>query len=71
MKTWIRSFGLAIAVARAKESGCTVGKVDMAAFEMLYGKGQTRIMHRIFNPSYLSVRARASNRLSFPTSLCT
>jgi len=67
MKTWMRSFGEAMAVARAKESGCTVGNVDIAALEREYGRGQTRIMQRILRPSCLSVRARASNLLSSPT----
>ncbi len=35
MKTWMRSLGLTIAVARANEKGCTVGKVDMAPFDKL------------------------------------
>lgn len=63
--------GLVSAVARAKDSGWTVGKVEMAAFDKLYGKGHNLIIQRILMPSCLSVRARASNRLSCPTSLFT
>jgi len=69
MKTWMRSFGEAIAVANANDRGCTVGKVDIAAFESEYGRGQNRIMQRILRPSCLSVDAKARKRLSSPTSL--
>lgn len=71
MKTWMSSLGLVIAVASAKESGWTVGKVDIAALDKLYGNGHNRIMHKILIPSCFSVRAKASNRLSCPTNLFT
>ena len=48
-----------------------MGNVDIAAFDSEYGNGHNLIIHRIFKPSCFNVRARASNRLSFPTSLCT
>ena len=71
MKTWIKSLGEAIRVAKAKESGWTVGKVDIAALLNEYGSGQKRIMQRILSPSCFSVNANASNRLSSPTRRCT
>ena len=71
MKTWIRSFGLAINVAKANDRGWTVGNVDMAALESEYGRGQNLIMHKIFSPSCFSVKAKASKRLSPPTSRWT
>ena len=35
IKTAIKSLGVAAAVAAANISGCTVGKVDIAPFEIL------------------------------------
>lgn len=67
MNTWIKSFGVAIAVARAYVSGCTVGTVDIAPFESEYGSGQSRIMQRSFRPSCFRTRERAAKRGSFAT----
>lgn len=67
----MNSLGLVIAVANANDSGWTVGKVEIAAFDKLYGSGHSLIIHRILMPSCFSVSANASKRLSFPTSLCT
>ena len=70
-KIAMNSFGVAAAVASANINGFTVGKVEMAPFEMLYGSGHRRIMNRSFRPSCLSTSDRASNRLSFATIRCT
>ena len=70
-KIAMNSFGVAAAVARANINGFTVGKVEMAPFEMLYGSGHRRIMNSSFRPSCFSTSDRASNRLSFATSRCT
>ena len=70
-KMAMNNFGVAAAVARANINGLTVGKVEIAPFEMLYGSGQRRIMNSSFSPSYLSTSDRASNRLSFATIRCT
>lgn len=43
----------------------------MAPLEREYGRGQNLIMHKIFNPSCFSVKAKASKRLSPPTSRWT
>lgn len=64
MKTWIKSLGDAMAVARANMRGCTVGKVDIAPFEIEYGRGHKRIMHSSLSPSCLRVNDSAANRLS-------
>ena len=70
-KIAISNFGVAAAVAKANIIGFTVGKVEIAPFEMLYGSGHRRIMNSSFRPSCLSTSDRASNRLSFATSRCT
>lgn len=67
----IRSLGVAAAVAAANTSGCTVGKVDMAPFEMLYGRGQSLIITKSFRPSCFKTRDNASYLLSFATSRLT
>lgn len=59
------SFGDMIAVARPYMSGWTVGNVETAPLHIEYGKGHNRIIHRSLRPSYLRVKARAANRLSF------
>ena len=71
IKMAINSFGVAAVVARAKTNGCTVGNVDIAPLEMLYGNGQSLIMTRSFRPSCFKTRERASNLLSFATSRFT
>lgn len=67
----IRSLGVAAAVAAANMSGCTVGNVDMAPFEMLYGRGQSLIITKSFKPSCFKTRDSASYLLSFATSRLT
>lgn len=64
MKAGTRSFGEIISVASPYIRGWTVGNVDMAPLHTEYGRGQSRIIQRSARPSYLSVRARAANRLS-------
>lgn len=63
----INNFGVAAAVATANISGCTVGNVDMAPLEMLYGSGHSRIMTKSLSPSCFSTEESASNRRSFAT----
>lgn len=65
MKAGTSSFGEIIAVASPYMRGWTVGNVDMAPLHTEYGSGHSRIIQRSARPSYLSVRARAANRLSF------
>ena len=67
MKMAIKSFGVAVAVAIANINGCTVGNVDIAPFEILYGSGQRRIMTRSLRPSCFKTRESASNLRSFAT----
>ena len=67
MKMAIRSLGVAAAVARANINGCTVGKVDIAPLEMLYGSGHSRIMTRSLSPSCFKTRDSASKRRSCAT----
>lgn len=64
MNAGTSSFGDMIIVANPYIIGCTVGNVDTAPLQIEYGKGQRRIMHSNFNPSYFSVKARAANLLS-------
>lgn len=66
-KMAIKSFGVAAAVAIANIKGCTVGKVDIAPFEILYGSGQSLIITRSLRPSCLRTRDNASNLLSCAT----
>jgi hypothetical protein len=65
MKICSISFGDTIAVARAYDAQCTVGKVATAPLEMEYGSGHSRYMMRSFRPSCLRVRERAAKRVSF------
>lgn len=53
-----------------KAHGETVGKVESAPLEMLYGSGQRRIMQRSLTPSCCRVRARAAKRRSVATIRC-
>ncbi|KAI6875864.1 hypothetical protein KC323_g73 [Hortaea werneckii] len=57
------NFGDAIAVASAKFCHVTVGMVEIAPFEKLYGKGQSRIITSSFNPSCFKTKLKAANRL--------
>ncbi len=67
MKMAINSLGVAAAVARANIKGCTVGNVEMAPFEILYGSGHSRIITRSLRPSCLRTEDNASNLRSFAT----
>lgn len=67
MKIAMSSLGVAAAVATANISGCTVGNVDIAPLEMLYGSGHSRIMTKSLRPSCCKTRESASNRRSFAT----
>jgi hypothetical protein len=61
---WMKSFGVAMAVAKIKDHGETEGKVLMAPLEIEYGSGQRRIMQRSLMPSCLRVEESAAKRLS-------
>lgn len=71
MKIWIINLGETIAVASAYIKGWTVGKVDIAPFEIEYGRGHKRIMHKSFRPSCFNTKDKALNLVSFATSRCT
>lgn len=71
MKIWIINLGETIAVASAYIRGWTVGKVDMAPFEIEYGRGHKRIMHKSLRPSCFNTRDKALNLVSFAASRCT
>ena len=60
----IKSFGVAAKVAIVNIKGWIVGNVDIAPFEIEYGRGHRRIMTRSFRPSCLRTNDRAWNRLS-------
>lgn len=67
MNTAISSLGVAAAVAIANIKGSTVGKVDIAPFEMLYGRGHSRIIIKSLRPSCFKTSDSASNLRSFAT----
>lgn len=71
MKIWIINLGVTIAVARANIDGLTVSNVEIAPFEIEYGKGHSLIIHNSLRPSCFRTRERASNLVSFSTSRCT
>ena len=64
MNVGTNNFGEIIIVARPYINGWTVGKVETPPLHIEYGKGQRRIMHRSFSPSYFNVNASAANLLS-------
>jgi len=71
MNIAINNFGVAAVVAMANIKGCTVGKVDIAPFEMLYGSGHSLIMTKSLRPSCFKTSDSASNLRSFATILFT
>ena len=71
MKTAIANLGVAIAVANANISGCTVGKVEIAPFDNEYGSGHSRIIVKSFRPSCFRTSERAANWLLSATKLLT
>lgn len=71
IKIWISNLGVMIAVASAYVSGLTVSKVDIAPFEIEYGRGQSRIIHKSLRPSCFNTKESAANRVSFLMSRCT
>lgn len=71
MNIAINSLGVAAAVAIANIRGCTVGKVEIAPLEILYGNGHSLIMTKSLRPSCSKTRDKASNLRSFATMLLT